>query len=204
MAKWSINGSNLPYSSVNALLELQLTNIAFNCGEGLERIMYKRKLPSIKQIFITRLDWRCLGGLPAVMLTLHRCGAEKASVFGPSTLKPLCDKILSKVPKEELDVTVVNCDNGHIHICKDNLFRIRAIPLRNPFEPYPRVFAYSGQIEGVRSDIDFGKCVDLDIPTGEMVQLSRGIEVTLDNGTVVRPADVSSYYYPKLKFLGKI
>lgn len=198
---WSINGSNSPYSSVNATLHVPNPKIAFNCGEALGRVI---DTPSITKYFITRLDWRCVAGLHSALLLLHTSGAKQASVFGPSTLKHFCDKILCNVPKDELDVTAVNCDNGHIHICNDNALRIRAIPLRNASEQYARVFAYAGEIEEYRGGINIEKCVSLDVPAGPMIsQLSKGLDITLYNGTVIRKADVSEYY-PKLDFLGKI
>lgn len=202
---WSFNGSNSPYSSVNAVLHVPNPRIAFNCGEGLQRVIDKQQLPSIDGYFITRLDWRCVAGLHSYLLMLHKCGAKQTNVFGPSTLKHLCAKILDDVPKDELDVTAVNCDNGHIYICSDNALRIRAIPLRNASEQYARVFAYAGEIEEYRSNrINIEKCVDLDVPPGPMItQLSKGLDITLSNGTVVRAADVIDYY-PKLDFLGKI
>lgn len=202
---FSINGSNSEYSSVNAVLHIPSPKIAFNCGEGLERIIDKHQLSSIEDIFITRLDWRCLAGLHGALFLLHTSGVKKARVYGPSTLNHLCNKILNNIPKVEFDVEVVDCNNGHIQIWKNDVFRIRAIPLRNSLEQYARVFAYAGEIEDFRSRrINIEKCVDLNVSPGLIVsQLAKGLEVTLDNGTVVRPADVFDYY-PKLNFLGKI
>lgn len=200
--RWSIYGSYSPYSSVNAVLHVPSPSVTFNCGEGISRLINAGSLPSIRNIFITRLDWRCLAGLHGALLMGHTSRGQPATVFGPSTLIHLCEKILYDLPKEKLDVITVDCSNGHIFT--DKGFHIRAIPLRNPLEKYAKVIAYAGEIDAAQSAMSIEKCVDLNVSTmALMSQLREGLEVTLEDGTVVRPRDVINYY-PKLKFLGKI
>lgn len=40
----------------------------FNCGEGTQRIFLqnKLKLAKTKNIFLTRVNWECVGGLPGI------------------------------------------------------------------------------------------------------------------------------------------
>ncbi|KAJ3359538.1 tRNAse Z trz4, mitochondrial [Allomyces javanicus] len=45
----------------------------FNCGEGTQRFCneHKFRLPKLKNIFLTKLDWTNLGGIPGMLLTLN-------------------------------------------------------------------------------------------------------------------------------------
>lgn len=40
----------------------------FNCGEGTQRICLQNKLRLVKtrNIFLTRVNWECVGGLPGI------------------------------------------------------------------------------------------------------------------------------------------
>lgn len=200
--RWSIYGSYSPYSSVNAVLHVPSPSVAFNCGEGISRLINAGSLPSIRNIFITRLDWRCVAGLHGALLMGHLSRRQPATVFGPSTLNHLCEKILFDLPKEKLDLIPVDCSNGHVFT--DQGFHIRAIPLRNPLEKYAKVIAYAGEVDAGRMGLNIEKCVDLNVSTMALIsQLREGLEVTLEDGTVVRPRDVINFF-PKLKFLGII
>lgn len=204
LLSWSINGTNSPYSSVNATLVLQKKSFAFNCGEGFQRITDEvpdLRLGTITHIFFTRLDWRCVAGLPGLVLTLNDRKGQHLNVFGPSKLKHLCDGIMKNMSTDKggLAVTSINCDMGHTYT--ESKFGIRAIPLRNPSEDYAKVIAYAANFAAHRSWIKIEKCVDLNVPAGPLItQLANGLDVTLDDGSVVRAADVVDSY-PKLNFL---
>lgn len=202
---WSINGSNSPYSSVNATLHVESTKVAFNCGEGLQRLMsedMRKHLTIFQHIFITRLDWRCLAGLPGVLLTLSNRSAKHLNVYGPSTLNHLCERIMKNMPRRGFEVTTVDCANGHT--CSDTAFHIRAIPLPKRSEMNAKVIAYAGDIAAHRSRVRIDKCVDLNVTAAPLIsQLAHGFDVTLDDGSVVRSADVTNYF-PKSNFLGKM
>lgn len=201
---WSINGSNSSYSSVNTILHVPSTKIAFNCGEGLQRLIDEdtgKHLTSVKHIFITRLDWKCVAGMSGILATQNVRGTKHLNVFGPSQLNILCSRIMKSIGKSKLDVTTVDCDNGHTYT--DSSFCIRAIPLRNPSEENARVIAYVGDVYAHRSAILIDRCVDLNVPAGPLIsQLAKGYKVTLDDGSVVWPTDVCNSS-PKLNFLGK-
>lgn len=202
---WSINGSNSPYSSVNATLHVSSTKVGFNCGEGLQRLMAEdmgNHLKIFQHIFITRLDWQCLAGLPGVLLTLSNRGAKHLNVYGPSTLNHLCERIMRNMPRQGFEVTIVDCANGHK--CADTAFHIRAIPLPKRTEMNAKVIAYAGDIAAHRSRVHIDRCVDLNVTAAPFIsQLAHGFDVTLDDGSVVRSADVTDFF-PKLNFLGKM
>lgn len=200
---WSINGSNSAYTSVNATLHVSPIKVAFNCGEGILRIIGQKPLNSLRHICITRLDWRCVSGIPSILFEMHTQGARHLNVFGPSALNIICDPMTGSMKyRREFDVTVVDCNNGHT--CTDNSLHIQAIPLKNPSDKIANVIAYVGSVEAHQTRFKIERCVDLNVPAGSLItQLANGLDVTLNDGSVVRAADVSDYL-PKLNFLGKI
>ncbi|KAI8576219.1 hypothetical protein K450DRAFT_214494 [Umbelopsis ramanniana AG] len=60
----------------------------FNCGEGTQRLCVenKLKLAKMKNIFLSRVDWDCVGGLPGMLLTLADGGIKNISLHGPKNL----------------------------------------------------------------------------------------------------------------------
>lgn len=201
---WTIHGTDSSYSSANAILHFSQTKVAFNCGEGYQRLVAEENgkiLTSIEQLFITKLDWRCLSGLHDIILSRHIPGTKDLDVYGPSTLRFLSNRIMTDFSRRK-HVGIVDCDNGHTYT--DQAFSIRAIPLRNASEKHPKVIAYVGDVKAYQSRIKIEKCVDLNVPAGPLItQLAKGLDVTLDDGSVVRSADVIDSF-PKLNFLGKI
>ncbi|CAB5203992.1 unnamed protein product [Rhizophagus irregularis] len=60
----------------------------FNCGEGTQRICLQNKLRLVKtkNIFLTRVNWECVGGLPGMLLTLADTGTKDIKIFGGENL----------------------------------------------------------------------------------------------------------------------
>ncbi|RIA93139.1 beta-lactamase-like protein [Glomus cerebriforme] len=60
----------------------------FNCGEGTQRICLqnKLKLAKTRNIFLTRVNWECVGGLPGMLLTLADAGTKEIKIFGGENL----------------------------------------------------------------------------------------------------------------------
>lgn len=201
---WTIFGSNSAYNSVNATLDFSRSKVVFNCGEGIQRIVNDnngRGLGSLELICITRMDWKCVGGLSDVLLGYNR---QMLNVLGPSKLNVLCNRIMRNIPKAEFHINVVACDNRHTWIDnKSHALVIHAIPLKNASEKTAKVIAYVGSVKEHHTKINIEKCIDLNVPAGPMItQLAKGFDVTLDDGTVVRATDVCDYF-PQLNFLGK-
>ena len=55
------------------MLQFDHKRYLFNGGESTGRLMneYKVKAVKIRDIFVSRCTWDCLGGLPGLLLTLH-------------------------------------------------------------------------------------------------------------------------------------
>ncbi|PVV04590.1 hypothetical protein BB560_000907 [Smittium megazygosporum] len=57
----------------------------FNCGEGSQRIFFENsiKSPKIDNVFVSQANWKHLGGLPGLGLTLSAQGSVAINVCGP-------------------------------------------------------------------------------------------------------------------------
>ncbi|RKO93416.1 beta-lactamase-like protein [Blyttiomyces helicus] len=60
----------------------------FNCGEGTQRFCQEHtvRLAKVRNIFLTRVAWNCVGGLPGMMLTLADAGTKSLKIHGPNNL----------------------------------------------------------------------------------------------------------------------
>uniref|UniRef100_A0A8C4QNP6 Zinc phosphodiesterase ELAC protein 2 n=1 Tax=Eptatretus burgeri TaxID=7764 RepID=A0A8C4QNP6_EPTBU len=65
----------------------------FNCGEGIQRLVQEFKVKAVRMenIFITRMDWSNIGGLPGMILTLNDTGLPSCRLFGPPELNSFLD-----------------------------------------------------------------------------------------------------------------
>lgn len=60
----------------------------FNCREGTQRLCIeeKVKLSRMQNIYLTRLDWSCVGGLPGMILTLADAHGKDLRIHGGKNL----------------------------------------------------------------------------------------------------------------------
>uniref|UniRef100_A0A8B9SC58 Zinc phosphodiesterase ELAC protein 2 n=1 Tax=Apteryx owenii TaxID=8824 RepID=A0A8B9SC58_APTOW len=60
----------------------------FNCGEGIQRAMqeHKLKISHLDSIFLSRVAWANVGGLPGMILTLKAMGLQRCVFLGPPKL----------------------------------------------------------------------------------------------------------------------
>lgn len=83
-----ILGTETGDSSPSILIFFDDNRYLFNIGEGLQRfsLEYKIKLSRITDIFLTRLTWKNIGGLPGTLLSLIDSGSSSISLSGPVKL----------------------------------------------------------------------------------------------------------------------
>ncbi|KAI9208712.1 beta-lactamase-like protein [Polychytrium aggregatum] len=83
-----IVGPALPGHSPSVLVHFDDQRYLFNCPEGQQRIGYEHKirLKKLKSIFLTRVAWECVGGLPGMILTLADSGSKNIAIHGPENL----------------------------------------------------------------------------------------------------------------------
>ncbi|KAJ2630588.1 hypothetical protein H4R22_002565 [Coemansia sp. RSA 1290] len=78
------------YNTESTSIMLQFPNgrYLFNCGEGTQRLSFENKtrISKLTAVFLTRVDWENMGGLPGMLLTLADTGARNMTVCGGPNL----------------------------------------------------------------------------------------------------------------------
>ncbi|NWI85453.1 RNZ2 protein, partial [Pitta sordida] len=81
----------------------------FNCGEGTQRAMqeHKLKISHLDSIFLSRVAWANVGGLPGMILTLKAIGLQRCLFLGPPKLQNYLKAIrLFPGPLKRMDLAV--------------------------------------------------------------------------------------------------
>ncbi|KAJ1732836.1 hypothetical protein LPJ61_001861 [Coemansia biformis] len=60
----------------------------FNCGEGTQRLCFENtmRISRLTAVFLTRVDWENMGGLPGMLLTLADSGTRNLTICGGHNL----------------------------------------------------------------------------------------------------------------------
>ncbi|NWU95496.1 RNZ2 protein, partial [Upupa epops] len=101
----------------------------FNCGEGTQRAMqeHKLKISHLDSIFLSRVAWANVGGLPGMILTLKAMGLQRCLFLGPPKLQNYLKAIrLFPGPLKRMDLAV------QLHTepeYKDETMTVHQIPL---------------------------------------------------------------------------
>ncbi|KAJ2895052.1 hypothetical protein IWW38_002405, partial [Coemansia aciculifera] len=74
--------------STSVLVQIDSQRYLFNCGEGTQRLGFENKMrmSKISAIFLTRVDWEAMGGLPGMLLTLADSNMGDLTVCGGQNL----------------------------------------------------------------------------------------------------------------------
>ena len=62
--------------------------LLFDCGEGTQRLFVENGIRAnkITYVFLTRMNWECLGGVPGMILTLADAGVRNLNFHGGPNL----------------------------------------------------------------------------------------------------------------------
>ncbi|XP_074463659.1 zinc phosphodiesterase ELAC protein 2 isoform X2 [Larus michahellis] len=123
----------------------------FNCGEGTQRAMqeHKLKISHLDSIFLSRVAWANVGGLPGMILTLKAMGLQRCVFLGPPKLQNYLKAIrLFPGPLKRMDLAV------QLHTepeYKDETMTVYQIPLtgkplaaESPLPQSPRTSSQGG------------------------------------------------------------
>eukprot|EP00842_Homolaphlyctis_polyrhiza_P002445 jgi/Hompol1/3200/HPOL_003161-RA len=82
----------------------------FGCGEGLQRVCneHRLRLAKLRAIFIAQPKWRCVGGLPGMLLTLADTGISTFNIFGPEAITHMLASTRSFIGRKGIEVHVQN------------------------------------------------------------------------------------------------
>ncbi|KAJ2641315.1 hypothetical protein GGF44_002178 [Coemansia sp. RSA 1694] len=83
-----VKPSTYNQQSTSVLVQIDSQRYLFNCGEGTQRLGFesKMRMSKISAIFLTRVDWEAMGGLPGMLLTLADSGMGDLTVCGGHNL----------------------------------------------------------------------------------------------------------------------
>ncbi|KAJ2080372.1 hypothetical protein H4R24_003113 [Coemansia sp. RSA 988] len=89
--KWNvqvIKSSTHNSGSTSILVNFTSGRYLFNCGEGAQRLSFENRarMSKLTAVFLTRVDWDCMGGLPGMLLTLADTGARNMTICGGHNL----------------------------------------------------------------------------------------------------------------------
>ncbi|KAF7724572.1 Zinc phosphodiesterase ELAC protein 2 [Apophysomyces ossiformis] len=86
-----ILGQRSPEGLPSVILQSDNQRYLFNCREGTQRLFLEEKLKfaKLQNIFLTRLTWDGVGGMPGMILTLTDNGISRINLHGPTNLTHL-------------------------------------------------------------------------------------------------------------------
>ncbi|KAL7748763.1 hypothetical protein RI367_005918 [Sorochytrium milnesiophthora] len=103
----------------------------FNCGEGTQRFATEHSIRLMKMhnIFLTRLDWECVGGIPGMLLTLGDVGLKQVNIHGPENTTHFLASTRHFIYRSSVALEAHEpCVDGTQY--QDENVRIQATPLR--------------------------------------------------------------------------
>jgi ribonuclease Z len=80
----------------------------FNCGEGTQRFCteHRVRLARVDNIFITRLSWENVGGLPGAILTITDVGVNQINLYGPPNMLNFVEATRYFISRHDLTMSV--------------------------------------------------------------------------------------------------
>ncbi|RMB95069.1 hypothetical protein DUI87_28511 [Hirundo rustica rustica] len=160
----------------------------FNCGEGTQRAMqeHKLKISHLDSIFLSRVSWANVGGLPGMILTLKAIGLQRCVFLGPPKLQNYLKAIrLFPGPLKRMDLAV------QLHTepeYKDETMTVYQIPLTGDEQKSARrhpdlVTAFLCKVHPRKGKFLAAKAQELGLPVGTPAILP--IITALKNGESV-------------------
>ncbi|XP_067634811.1 ribonuclease Z, mitochondrial [Eurosta solidaginis] len=182
----------------------------FNCGEGTQRLAHehKTKLARLEHIFVTRNTWPAIGGFPGLALTVQDAGVREMSLHGPPHLDNILHSMKRFVVLKTMQVNTRDCTQ--LASFEDSVMTVKYVSLYKqlpsaPFEidaQNQMVVAYICKLKPRPGALNLVKCVERGVPPGPLLgQLKNGIDVKLDDGTIVYSKDVSEPSETALSFV---
>ena len=187
----------------------------FDCGEGLQRfcIEHKIKIKKIGKIFLTSNNIEAFGGLPGMFLTMGGVHSEKLSsakeaaqldICGPIGTERLvyasrkfCHVNSQAVRIRVADVLPTSCG---LDICRDDYLSVCAVRVLS-LKSTKECISYICTTASSRGKFLPKRAIEMGVKPGhDFGKLTRGLEVILENGKVVKPSDVMEPSNPGTSF----
>lgn len=161
----------------------------FDCGEATQhQIMHTPIRPRrVRNIFITHMHGDHIYGLPGFLGSRSFLGGEEPlTVYGPKGIKAFIDMAIS-LSKTHLNykLNVVEIEEGIV--LETDAFTVHAKKLEHVIECY----GFRVEQKPLPGTLQIERAYALGVPKGPMLRdLKNGLDVTLEDGTVVKSSDV--------------
>lgn len=161
----------------------------FDCGEATQHQILRTSLKprKVTKIFVTHLHGDHIFGLPGFLSSRSfQGGDEELTIFGPVGLQQWIEMTLA-LSKTHLTYPLKFVEVSEGIVYEDAQFVVRAGALRHVVP----CFGYRIEQKDLPGELLFDKAQSLGVPKGPLLgQLKSGRDITLDNGVIVRAADV--------------
>ncbi|XP_043289632.1 ribonuclease Z, mitochondrial isoform X2 [Venturia canescens] len=106
-----ILGSGARGAPTSLYVSTDHTKYLFNCGEGAQRLAHENRLrlSKLEHIFVTTPNWKNMGGLPGVALTIQDNGVPNIKIHGPAGCSDFFKAIEGFVKLKDLDIDEAPC-----------------------------------------------------------------------------------------------
>lgn len=187
-----------------ALLSTRSNCYLFNCTENTSRYLYANEVsPSrINHIFITQSKWNCIGGLTTIIFNvLAKCG-QYPQFHGPETLFKITQRLTFLSSVGGMFKRNFKPDNfNSSDFFENDEIRVDFVKLKNGDDC---VYGYICKVKANRGTFSLEKSVARNIPAGELLlKIFNGEEITLEDGTIVKPDEVRHQSFAEKYFMGK-
>ncbi|WP_102691491.1 ribonuclease Z [Rummeliibacillus pycnus] len=189
-------GAGMPSKSRNTsslalkLLEERGTIWLFDCGEATQhQILHTAIKPrKLEKIFITHLHGDHIYGLPGLLGSRSFLGGDQPlTIYGPKELKEWIQVTL-QTSQTHLNYSIEFVEVKEGVIFEDEDFIVTAMPLQHVVP----CFGYRIEQKPLPGTLQVEKALALGVPKGPLLgQLKNGLDVTLENGTIIQSASVT-------------
>lgn len=205
--KLQIIGSGALGSGPSVYLTSDNFKCLFNCGEGTQRLALEHKFKlSLENIFMTKKTWDRFGGVPGMCLTIQTNETPSESVknkktkdeqdeekkknkmflHGPTGMKEMFAATDKFVYLNRMDVEFPTCSNRETW--SNDLMQVTYLHMKSGNN---YTMAYLCKLKDLPGRLDAELCRKSGVKSGPMMgALKRGLDVTLDDGTVVKASSV--------------
>ncbi|RUS30019.1 beta-lactamase-like protein [Jimgerdemannia flammicorona] len=155
-----IIGNSTPEGVPSIVVHFDSKKYMFNCSEGTQRmcIENKTKLPKMGNIFLTRVDWDCVGGIPGMLMSLADQGTKNVKLLGGKNLTHFMAATRHFIYRTSMSVETHEFDHDGAEFKDENL-TIRSVILlpddyKPPSPPPITIDPNSATLAGTKRDHD--------------------------------------------------
>ncbi|KAI7908336.1 beta-lactamase-like protein [Cokeromyces recurvatus] len=128
-----IIGQNSPEGPPSLIVHYNSQRYLFNCREGTQRlcVQEKARLGKLSNIFLTRVNWECMGGLTGMLLTMTDAGVRNINIHGGKNLAHFIASTRHFVYRTNSTINVHELDNDSKPYSDNNLSITSVVVLPN-------------------------------------------------------------------------